>query len=272
MTQTLACPGCGRSLNVPEDLAGRLVKCPACHKNFTAPEVAVAAPPPPRQATPAAPPPPAPPGEDRPFHLNLSLDDDPTAAPPRPNPIPAPPQPEPAPARRPRLNDNHDDLRDCPRCGKHLHRDYVRCPYCGHRPGRPRDRQQPYFNHQDTQPHRGGLILALGIIGLAGIFCAPVGLVFGICAWVMGRTDLAKMRRGDMDREGEGLTYAGRVCGIIATSVCLLLSLCFGLSLISTIIEENQHRHHWSRGGVRYADVVLVCASDPDSPERGIEG
>jgi len=41
------------------------------------------------------------------------------------------------------------------------------------------------------------------------------GLVCGIIAWVMGNTDLAEMRAGRMDREGESQTNAGRICGII---------------------------------------------------------
>ncbi len=42
------------------------------------------------------------------------------------------------------------------------------------------------------------------------------GLVCGIIAWVMGNTDLAEMRAGRMDREGESQTSSGRICGMIA--------------------------------------------------------
>jgi hypothetical protein len=31
---TVACPGCSRTLNVPDDLLGELVKCPVCSKQF----------------------------------------------------------------------------------------------------------------------------------------------------------------------------------------------------------------------------------------------
>ena len=50
------------------------------------------------------------------------------------------------------------------------------------------------------EPHRGVLILVLGILSLTvcGIL-APF-------AWVMGNTDLEKMRAGQMDPSGEGLT------------------------------------------------------------------
>src|SRR5258708_4436493 len=36
MQSTVPCPSCGRELRVPEDLAGKLVKCPACSQTFTA--------------------------------------------------------------------------------------------------------------------------------------------------------------------------------------------------------------------------------------------
>ena len=59
-------------------------------------------------------------------------------------------------------------------------------------------------------PHRGGLVLALGILGLVlCMFC-------GIAAWVMGNTDLREMAAGRMDPEGRGLTEAGRIMGIIS--------------------------------------------------------
>ena len=40
------------------------------------------------------------------------------------------------------------------------------------------------------KPHRGGVILALGILGL--LVCA----ILGIFAWIMGNNDLAEMRAG----------------------------------------------------------------------------
>jgi hypothetical protein len=68
--------------------------------------------------------------------------------------------------------------------------------------------------NQALTPHRGALILVLGILGL--VICQPVG----IAAWVMGKNDLAEMDAGRMDPDGRGLTQAGKICGIV--SVCLL--------------------------------------------------
>jgi hypothetical protein len=65
-------------------------------------------------------------------------------------------------------------------------------------------------------PHRGTLILVLGILGLVCCF------ICGIIAWVMGNADLAEMDAGRMDPEGRGITQAGKICGII--SVCLAVA------------------------------------------------
>jgi hypothetical protein len=70
-----------------------------------------------------------------------------------------------------------------------------------------------------TQPHRGVLILVLGILGL--VVCFP----FGIAAWVMGGGDLREMRAGRMDPTGQGMTQAGYIIGIIATLLALLAFL-----------------------------------------------
>jgi len=71
-------------------------------------------------------------------------------------------------------------------------------------------------------PHRGGLILALGIISWA-VGCP----IFGICAWVMGNTDLREMRAGRMDTSGIGLTQAGQVIGMIHAIICIFAIVLF---------------------------------------------
>jgi phage FluMu protein Com len=69
-------------------------------------------------------------------------------------------------------------------------------------------------------PHRGGLILVLGLIGFA-ISCP----IFSLMAWVMGSHDLHEMRAGRMDRSGEGLTQAGQVLGMILSLLWILLGV-----------------------------------------------
>jgi len=55
------------------------------------------------------------------------------------------------------------------------------------------------------------LILVLGILSL--VTC---GIFAGIPAWILGNSDLKKMKQGLMDRAGEGNTSAGRIMGIIS--------------------------------------------------------
>jgi ribosomal protein S27E len=73
-------------------------------------------------------------------------------------------------------------------------------------------------------PHRGGLILALGLIGFI-VSCPIVSLM----AWVMGSHDLNEMRAGRMDRRGEGMTQAGQVLGLILS---LLWIFCGVVTLV----------------------------------------
>jgi len=79
---------------------------------------------------------------------------------------------------------------------------------------------------QSLQPHRGRLILLLGILGFISL-----GILGGL-AWYMGNADLRKMNVGLMDSSGVDHTEYGRILGII--SVCLwtigLLILAFWLA------------------------------------------
>lgn len=72
-----------------------------------------------------------------------------------------------------------------------------------------------------VNPHRGGLVLALGILSWA-IGCP----IFGIMAWVMGSSDLRDMQRGAMDARGMGLTQAGQIIGMIH-AILMLAALVF---------------------------------------------
>lgn len=100
---------------------------------------------------------------------------------------------ETAPQRRPPLPDDEDDD------------DYD---------DRPRRRRRRH-----GEVHRGTTVLVIGILS---IVFGGFGLILGPIAWVMGNTDLRKIRSGEMDPEGESLTKAGWVCGIIGT----FLGLC----------------------------------------------
>jgi hypothetical protein len=125
----------------------------------------------------------------------------------KPAPIP-PREPEPEPAPRRRRDDDLDD--------DHLY-------------------DVPHIR-QTGAPHRGGMIMALGLIGLvvfpwATIICGPM-------AWVMGNTDMTEIRAGRMDPSGEGMVQAGRILGIIGT-VLLLVSATFFCGIIGLIVSRG---------------------------------
>lgn len=83
----------------------------------------------------------------------------------------------------------------------------------------------PAADYRHLQPHRGGLILVLGILGLA-VNCP----IFSFMAWAMGSADLREIRAGRMDPTGEGLTRAGHILGMILSIlwiVSMMGVLCF---------------------------------------------
>ena len=82
-----------------------------------------------------------------------------------------------------------------------------------------------------ARPHRGGMILAFGIIGLALIPC----VIFAPIAWAMGNTDLREMRMGRMDRSGQGSTQAGMICGMIGTILIILVVLVYMLIFCAAV-------------------------------------
>ena len=96
-----------------------------------------------------------------------------------------------------------------------------------------------------VESHRGGVILTLGIISLVTlvVFCCAA-FIFGIPAWVMADRDLRMMRNGAMDRGGEQLTMAGRICGIIGTVVSLLF---VAVLIIGTCAGAQPHAYwYWT--------------------------
>lgn len=116
------------------------------------------------------------------------------------------------------------------------------------------------------RPHRGNLILIIGILSLlleaasmvlaalgVKIFCDPMkpagsgsaflqalgvsvfGSVFGFLAWWMAREDIHKMRVGRMDRAGGVRTRGGRICGI--TGVAVAAAVVFMTTILWLLID-----------------------------------
>ena len=70
---------------------------------------------------------------------------------------------------------------------------------------------------QPLKPHRGVVVLVLGILGLTVCF------ICGIIAWVMGNNDLREMAAGTMDPSGRGITQAGKICGMISVILAIVV-------------------------------------------------
>jgi hypothetical protein len=79
------------------------------------------------------------------------------------------------------------------------------------------------------RPHRGALILTLGILGVLFSCCPLAGWIMGGIAMSMGNADLMDMARKKMDRSGWGITQAGKVLGTIAV-VIATISFVLGLA------------------------------------------
>jgi len=146
MPTTVDCPACQRKLRLPDELAGKQVKCPTCGEVFQGDSA-----PPPLPASAVAPPP-----VPQPMVIDES---------------PAPPYPAPAPASQ-----------SCPYCREQIEATATRCRFCGAELGNARpDVASPFSPfgpggfRRDWEPHRGTLVLVLGILGLvfslAGIMC-----------------------------------------------------------------------------------------------------
>jgi hypothetical protein len=197
MAEIISCPSCQRKLQVPETLAGQDVQCPTCGATFVA-RIGGGPPPLSRESQ-------VPPASDR-----WEGGDRPEAGGPAPERANDEPRPyderRPARDRREYFGD-HDDRGD-----------------------------YPQRRRRDLVPHRGALILTLGILGFVVLpLLCPV-------AWILGNSDMAEIRAGRMDPEGEGLTQAGRVCGIIGTVIYGLMFCGCGFLFFSALMAPGAMR------------------------------
>lgn len=86
------------------------------------------------------------------------------------------------------------------------------------------DTSSQSFNPSGLPPHRGTLVLVLGIFSLVCCaICGPVSMVCGPLAWIIGAGDLKAIRSGHMDPAGESQTRAGMVMGIISSVLIVLV-------------------------------------------------
>lgn len=84
--------------------------------------------------------------------------------------------------------------------------------------------------HAPIHPHRGGALLAFGILSLIPPFMA---LPFGLSAWVMAKNDLRDMGAGRMDRSGQQMTKAAQACAALGASIWLACAISLLLLLVT---------------------------------------
>lgn len=78
------------------------------------------------------------------------------------------------------------------------------------------------------KPHRGTLILALGVLSILG--CIPLGPI----AWWMGMHDVMRMADGKIDRRGKLPTDIGRFLGMTVTVLtCFVLLVSLVVNLVA---------------------------------------
>ena len=90
--------------------------------------------------------------------------------------------------------------------------------------------QSPTRQRSRGEPHRGGLVLVLGILSIGCCFLIP-----GILALVFGLNDLKAMKEGRMDDEGHDVTLAGTVLAGITTVIYGLLILLYVFAIVIRI-------------------------------------
>ncbi len=72
-------------------------------------------------------------------------------------------------------------------------------------------------------------------LGICGAVFVIVGLVLGIIAWVMGSGDLKRIRAGSIDQSAEGGTKTGYITGIIGTILNGMYFVCGCIAVILAI-------------------------------------
>jgi phage FluMu protein Com len=188
------CPRCDKLLKTAEDKAGLNANCPGCGAVVTVP------------------------GNSQGIE-EVERKADQRAVLARGSPAPFTSQ---SGSNRPSGARDDSDTRNCPMCGESVAADATRCPYCGD------GLSTGNSAGSRLDAHRGGLILAFGILGW--VVCFP----FGIAAWIMGNHDLREMEAGRMDRSGEGLTRAGKILAIV--QICLTVGAIAVYGIIAIVM------------------------------------
>ena len=89
--------------------------------------------------------------------------------------------------------------------------------------------ERPDCFRMDCEPHRGGILNGLAILGLivssVSMFLPPllvIGMPLDVTTWYLARLDLAKMSKGLMDPGGEKVTTEARRTAVFAFALCII--------------------------------------------------
>jgi hypothetical protein len=203
MAQQITCPSCSKTLNLPDTLIGKEVRCPNCQTTFTA------------EAT--TPPQPAPSSSGGGFHEESAPDE--------------------APPRR-RRDEEYEE--EAPRRRDYGDRDGGSRPHRGVLVlllgifSTVAGALGLLFT--------GGSWLIICCMPVS-IVLALLAIGLGLPALILGQRDLAAIRSGEMDRAGEGQTKAGWICGIIGVVLGVLCFACGCLSFILVIAFSASQQH-----------------------------
>ena len=198
----IPCPGCDKTLRIPDAMAGRAVACPQCKHKFRVPEF------------------------DEPMESHEDADERISTAPPtRPGKPrkPLPPEEEddePLPKIKRSRAEEDEEARDADNLESEPAEEPDRPRRRGKGSSRRRRRSLSRFEDEDDygsdkRPHRGGLILTLGIVSIVLACCPLGGWILGGITMNMAATDVRLMEHGSMQRSGRGMTKTGQVCAIV---------------------------------------------------------
>ncbi len=117
----------------------------------------------------------------------------------------------------------------CPMCGVSNSPTAKQCSRCGENLFHQQFYQQSKPEFDGEAPHRGGLILGLGI---ASFFTCCIFL--GIASWIMGSEDIREIDAGRMDPTGRDFTQAGRILGMISVifQASIVLFFCCFMGIV----------------------------------------